>query len=288
MLRVQQRSRLLAAGGRAAPDDEEIRACSVVLGSVVSLMLLCGVLSLVPGPFAVTKAFIMLGAAAIMLMAVLLSWLALTTPRIASMLAASHAPAVAVAAVQPPVAATAAAPVRLARRLCACGLADAAGVASLPAFPYEPARPAAATTTTEGGSVAEQPPRGSGVLCAVCLEDVRAGEMVRQLPACRHLFHVGCVDVWLRSHRTCPICRRELPPRKATAARPTAAAPEALPLPPYGRLDAIRILSRRTQRRAFSSSLHAPDASSSTRCYTVIQLIRPTETGTDMVRSLDL
>ncbi|KAJ1259427.1 hypothetical protein BS78_10G154500 [Paspalum vaginatum] len=232
MLRVQQRSRLLAAGGRAAPDEEEIRACSVVLGSVLSLMLLCGVLSLVPGPFAVTKAFIILGAAAIMLMAVLLSWLALTTPGITSLLAVSHVPGVVVPAVQPPVAAAAAAPVRLARRLCACGLADAAGVASLPAFPYEPARPeAAATTTTEGDAVAEQTPGGSGVLCAVCLEDVRAGEMVRQLPACRHLFHVGCVDVWLRSHRTCPICRRELPPRKATAAR-TAAAAETLPLPP--------------------------------------------------------
>ncbi|KAF8642628.1 hypothetical protein HU200_067309 [Digitaria exilis] len=45
------------------------------------------------------------------------------------------------------------------------------------------------------------------VVCSVCLEDVRAGEMVRQVPACRHIFHVGCIDMWLHSHRTCPMCR---------------------------------------------------------------------------------
>ncbi|CAN6243792.1 unnamed protein product [Urochloa humidicola] len=45
------------------------------------------------------------------------------------------------------------------------------------------------------------------VVCSVCLEDVRGGEMVRQVPACRHIFHVECIDMWLRSHRTCPMCR---------------------------------------------------------------------------------
>lgn len=83
-----------------------------------------------------------------------------------------------------PQAPAAAAPARLARRLCACGLSDVADVATMPAFPFQPAQPVAAS---EGE---RQPPRRSGVLCAVCLEDVRAGEIVRQLPACRHLFHV--------------------------------------------------------------------------------------------------
>ncbi|KAF8754843.1 hypothetical protein HU200_011380 [Digitaria exilis] len=181
----------MLAAGRGAPDDDDIRVCSVILASVVSLMLLCGVLSVVPGPgaLAVTKAYVILGVAAFMLVLMLLAWL--MAPAIRALTAPPPAPA----------------PVRLARRLCACGLADAAGVAAtLPAFPY-------------GASpVAEEPNRRSGVLCAVCLEDVRPGEMVRQLPACGHLFHVGCVDAWLRAHRTCPLCRCELPPRKAAAA----------------------------------------------------------------------
>ncbi|CAN6169791.1 unnamed protein product [Urochloa humidicola] len=204
----------------AAADDDDIRVCSAILASVVSVMLLCGVLSALPSPgiLAATKAYVVLGVAAIMLVVMLLAWL--LAPGIRA-LAVSQAAAAAPA----PAAQAAAAPVRLARRLCACGLADAAGVAAaLPAFPYCE------------GEAASTSARRSGVLCAVCLEDVRAGEMVRQLPACRHLFHVGCVDAWLRAHRTCPLCRCELPPRKPTAAPPhvVAAAVEGLPMPPVG------------------------------------------------------
>ena len=65
----------------------------------------------------------------------------------------------------------------------------------------------------------------SSVVCSVCLEDVRGGEMVRQVPACRHVFHAGCIDMWLRSHRTCPMCRCVVSP-PSQAAMPKAAAEE--------------------------------------------------------------
>ena len=65
----------------------------------------------------------------------------------------------------------------------------------------------------------------SSVVCPVCLEDVRGGEMVRQVPACRHVFHVGCIDMWLHSHRTCPMCRCVVSP-PSQAAMPKAAAEE--------------------------------------------------------------
>ncbi|CAL5053163.1 unnamed protein product [Urochloa decumbens] len=229
------RPRLLSAGrAAAAPDDDDIRVCSAILASVVSLMLLCGVLSALPSPGAVaaTKAYVVLGVAAIMLVLMLLAWL--LAPGIRA-LAAPRAPTP-VPSPAPAPAPAAAAPVRLARRLCACGLADAA--AALPAFPY-----GAAADGGDDAAASEASPRQrrSGVLCAVCLEDVRAGEMVRQLPACRHLFHVGCVDAWLRAHRTCPLCRCELPPRKHAAAAAggsgtttvaVAAAVAGLALPP--------------------------------------------------------
>ena len=53
--------------------------------------------------------------------------------------------------------------------------------------------------------------RGAGwAQCAICLAVVRDGETVRRLPACGHLFHVECIDLWLRSHATCPLCRRDV------------------------------------------------------------------------------
>ncbi|KAK1439471.1 hypothetical protein QVD17_05289 [Tagetes erecta] len=43
--------------------------------------------------------------------------------------------------------------------------------------------------------------------CAVCLGMFQQDESLRLLPACRHAFHVVCIDTWLRSHTNCPLCR---------------------------------------------------------------------------------
>ncbi|KAK4758510.1 hypothetical protein SAY87_019811 [Trapa incisa] len=43
--------------------------------------------------------------------------------------------------------------------------------------------------------------------CAVCLLGFEEVDYVRTLPACSHAFHVDCIDVWLRSHANCPLCR---------------------------------------------------------------------------------
>ncbi|XP_004967069.1 RING-H2 finger protein ATL32-like [Setaria italica] len=48
---------------------------------------------------------------------------------------------------------------------------------------------------------------GAGDECSVCLGEIKPKETVKQLPVCTHLFHEGCIDVWLRSHWTCPVCR---------------------------------------------------------------------------------
>lgn len=43
--------------------------------------------------------------------------------------------------------------------------------------------------------------------CSICLADYKNSDMLRQLPDCGHLFHLKCVDPWLRLHPTCPVCR---------------------------------------------------------------------------------
>lgn len=46
--------------------------------------------------------------------------------------------------------------------------------------------------------------------CAVCLCEFEAEDKLRLLPKCSHAFHVECIDTWLLSHSTCPLCRFSL------------------------------------------------------------------------------
>ncbi|KNC28159.1 hypothetical protein FF38_04361 [Lucilia cuprina] len=47
---------------------------------------------------------------------------------------------------------------------------------------------------------------GDQTSCVVCMCDFELCQILRVLP-CSHEFHAKCVDKWLRSNRTCPICR---------------------------------------------------------------------------------
>lgn len=49
--------------------------------------------------------------------------------------------------------------------------------------------------------------------CAVCLSMLGDGEVIRILPNCNHSFHTDCIDKWLGTNSTCPICRTEAEPR---------------------------------------------------------------------------
>ncbi|XP_051207549.1 RING-H2 finger protein ATL32-like [Lolium perenne] len=84
-----------------------------------------------------------------------------------------------------------------------------AAIAGLPVYKYEKMR--------SGG-------RDGDDECSVCLAEITPREVVKQLPACTHLFHDRCIDKWLWSHRTCPVCRSPVdastvPPSVEVAAR---------------------------------------------------------------------
>ncbi|XP_050231558.1 RING-H2 finger protein ATL65 [Mercurialis annua] len=46
--------------------------------------------------------------------------------------------------------------------------------------------------------------------CAVCLLEFEDNDYIRTLPVCSHAFHVDCIDIWLRSHANCPLCRARI------------------------------------------------------------------------------
>ncbi|KAI5076962.1 hypothetical protein GOP47_0009027 [Adiantum capillus-veneris] len=65
--------------------------------------------------------------------------------------------------------------------------------------------------------------------CAVCLSEFEEGEEMKALPECGHAFHSACIDMWLFSHTTCPICRISL--LKKTSSKKNSAS---FHIPPRG------------------------------------------------------
>eukprot|EP00977_Amphora_coffeiformis_P003653 scaffold710_cov171-Amphora_coffeaeformis.AAC.22 len=45
--------------------------------------------------------------------------------------------------------------------------------------------------------------------CSICLEDFKTGDERKIMP-CLHGFHADCVDKWLRTNGSCPICKHRL------------------------------------------------------------------------------
>ncbi|CAH2040846.1 unnamed protein product [Thlaspi arvense] len=57
------------------------------------------------------------------------------------------------------------------------------------------------------GKAAKEGLDSTATCCSICLADYKGSDTLRLLPDCGHLFHLKCVDPWLRLHPTCPVCR---------------------------------------------------------------------------------
>lgn len=55
-----------------------------------------------------------------------------------------------------------------------------------------------------------------GLECAICLAEFEDDDPLRLLTICYHVFHQECIDLWLKSHKTCPVCRTDLALPKET------------------------------------------------------------------------
>ncbi|CAM6060271.1 unnamed protein product [Sphagnum tenellum] len=57
----------------------------------------------------------------------------------------------------------------------------------------------------EGGLFLEEEAR-----CCICLSRYSVGELLRQIPICKHVFHENCILEWFQTHSSCPLCRVSL------------------------------------------------------------------------------
>ncbi|KAE8707875.1 Detected protein of unknown function [Hibiscus syriacus] len=57
-----------------------------------------------------------------------------------------------------------------------------------------------------------------GTDCSVCLSEFMEDESLKLLPKCNHAFHVPCIDTWLKSHSSCPLCRANIASANQSAA----------------------------------------------------------------------
>ncbi|KAJ9131838.1 hypothetical protein P3X46_034750 [Hevea brasiliensis] len=56
--------------------------------------------------------------------------------------------------------------------------------------------------------------------CSVCLSEFQENENLRFLPKCNHAFHLPCIDPWLKSHASCPLCRANIAPTNILPSQP--------------------------------------------------------------------
>lgn len=62
-------------------------------------------------------------------------------------------------------------------------------------------------------------PEASGESCVVCLDEMRKGDEVCNLP-CSHGYHKSCIHKWLKRSRVCPVCKRDVERAQSDAAGP--------------------------------------------------------------------
>ena len=92
----------------------------------------------------------------------------------------------------------------------------------LPAGFMDPVLITASRQQIEMGSTLYQAVAALESPCAICQDVIAAGNLVRKLRGCNHIFHVDCIDTWLQRSTVCPQCRYDIRTPTPTGTSTTA------------------------------------------------------------------
>ncbi|KAL5574645.1 hypothetical protein UlMin_016344 [Ulmus minor] len=71
------------------------------------------------------------------------------------------------------------------------------------------------------GTEGERAISGEDAVCCICLAKYADNDELRELP-CLHVFHIECVDKWLKINASCPLCKSEVGESSGTSPSPLA------------------------------------------------------------------
>ncbi|XP_046841239.1 E3 ubiquitin-protein ligase ZNRF3-like [Xenia sp. Carnegie-2017] len=74
----------------------------------------------------------------------------------------------------------------------------------------------------------EQSTLNIGAFCVICLEEFKEGEDVRVV-SCGHEFHLKCVDPWLLTNYTCPLCMLNIVEREGNGIKSDTCCTPSIP-----------------------------------------------------------
>ena len=46
--------------------------------------------------------------------------------------------------------------------------------------------------------------------CAICIEEFKRNDIIKEFYKCRHIFHKDCLKSWLKRSNVCPLCKHDL------------------------------------------------------------------------------
>lgn len=92
-------------------------------------------------------------------------------------------------------------------------------------------------------------------LCCVCLGEFEIKEELLQVPSCKHVFHIDCMNHWLISNSTCPLCRCSVIPT-TRCSDPPIIAPPPPPPPPLAGSAELPLTSNQTAEMGSYSLQH--------------------------------